>query len=333
MTDDLALCVLGSRPHRADPGLLLCAAHLNRLADTLRVIEDEAIHLETRPSMAVRYDHGGGGLASERSPARIDALVLRDRRRGTGIPRSGEPDVWGYDETPSVLETLHSWARLVREERGLAGPTRRGERARVARKVSIGPFCEDCVHSSCEALSFWLEIPAEPTITGERDLLTRHLSWIAAQPWVDEFYDELRKLAAHLKRVNGTQADKPVGRCYLPVSLSEVSQDPPRGEGSGETCNGPVWVDDAAGHAHCGSCRSTWDGPQLALLKHALDQARIEAARPRTADGRRMLTAAELVAAGMVSTVSNVRVIAHRLGAPSVNGHYDPAMFTERMAQ
>ncbi len=327
MTDP-GLCVLGTRPHRADPGLLLCAAHLDRLADTLRTIEDEAIHLETRPSMAIRYDHGSGGLASERSPARIDAIVLRDRRRGTGIPTTGEPDVWGYDETPSVLETLHSWARLVREERGLAGPTRRGERARVARKVSIGPFCEDCVHSSCEVLSFWLEIPEEPTITGERDLLTRHLSWIAAQPWVDEMNDELRKLAAHLKRVNGTQSDKPVGRCYLPVQSYAGEQS----NGSvrlGGTCNGPIWVDDAAGHAHCGACRSTWDGPQLALLKHALDQARLEAARPRTADGRRMLTAAELVAAGIVSTVSNVRVIAHRLGVPAVSGHYDPALFAE----
>ncbi len=289
MSDDPALCVLGSRPHRADPGLLLCAAHLDRLANTLRTIEDEAIHLETRPSMAIRYDHGGGGLASERSPARIDALVLRDRRRGTGIPRSGEPDVWGYDETPSVLETLHSWARVVREERDLG-------------------------------------VPASVTITGERDTLSRHLSWAAAQPWIDEMHDDLRKLAAHLKRVNGTQPDRPVGRCYLPVESYAGGQ--PNGSVRLDgTCNGPVWVDDAAGHAHCGACRSTWDGPQLALLKHALDQARLEAARPRTADGRRMLTAAELVAAGIVSTVSNVRVIAHRLGAPAVSGHYDPALF------
>lgn len=155
------------------------------------------------------------------------------------------------------------------------------------------------------------------TISGERDFLTRHLDHIARQPWCDEFYSELRQLLGQLKAANGTQDEKPVGRCFLPNDTG--------------ICDGPIWVDDAAGHAHCGRCQQTWDGTDLHRLSVILENERRERRRPKTEDGRKMLTAEELVAQGYVSSVSNVRVKAHRAGIVSVDGHYDPDAFRERI--
>jgi hypothetical protein len=290
---------------------LLCRGHLERLYAMLVEIEREAAILSAVPSMAVRSGSGGGRPAAERSPVRLDVVAMRDRRT-----RRWEPDeqprytppapksfgpwclfcehetctAWragrrrdlhddeydaGSANLASILEELHNWARLVREERDLA--------------------------------------PVEQiTVMGERLLLTRHLDWIAEQPWVDEMYADLTKLRAQLKQLNGTQDEKPVGRCYLPA------EDGP--------CDGPIWVDDAAGHAHCGRCRETWDGPQLAMLSWELEQQRAELARPKTADGRPMLTVHE-IAAKLGKTVNAVRIIASRERLVSVDGHYDPQAF------
>jgi hypothetical protein len=272
-----ARCVICTEATAATMGLL-CSGHYSRLSRMLRDVEDEAVHLDPRPSMQVQIGSGKGSLASERAPVRLDVLVHTDRRRGIGWAET-EDDAHAAGSTLPILDVLGSWARMVREERDLGTP--------------------DSV-----------------TITGERDLLSRHLDWIAEQPWVDEAYGDLRTLLGQLKAANGTQDDKPVGRCYLPAETG--------------TCNGPIWVDQAAGHAHCGRCRSAWDGPQLALLGFELDRARREAARPRADDGQPMLTADELVAKGHVTTAGNVRVRAHRLGVVSVDGHYDPRWFTDK---
>lgn len=278
----------------------LCAGHYSRLAAMLRDIEDEASALDARPSMAIRVGNGKGSLASERTPVRLDVLVHNDPRSrpaGTRYPGPSCPSCWhdscteirawidAFDahatETLSILDVLGSWARIVREERDL-------------------------------------NVSGAATITGERDLLTRQLDWCARQDWVDEMYDDLRKLVGQLRAVNGTLTEKPVGHCYLPTI-----------EGDG-ICRGPIWIDTIAGHAHCGKCRQTWDGPQLAMLRFELDEQRAELLRPKTADGRPMLTPEELVAQGIVSTVSNVRVMAHRRRIVSTNGHYDPDAFAER---
>jgi hypothetical protein len=84
------------------------------------------------------------------APARLDVLVHRDTRRGTGKSET-EDDELAAGKTLPVLDVLHSWARVVREERGFTSQ-------------------------------------AAVTISGERDVLTRALDWIAEQPWVDEMY-------------------------------------------------------------------------------------------------------------------------------------------------
>lgn len=250
-----------------------CAGHYARLGSILADLEMEAVLVSTVPSMQQRTGPAGG-LASHRSPARLDAIVHRDPRHGTGMSED-EEDELAAGQTMSILGTLHSWARVLREERELAEPE-------------------------------------QVTVVGERAILARHLNWIVGQPWADEFYSDLNQLLGQLRAVNGTQPDKPVGRCYLIVE--------------GETCDGPIWVDEANGHAHCARCRGTWDGVQLAHLKWELEKAAEERRRPRTEDGRRMLTAEEIAKQRGVKP-KTIPVWAHRRGVVAVHGHYDPEWF------
>jgi len=268
-------CAIGTNAHPAEQGYL-CGGHLERLSATLRDIEDQASVLSAVPSFAAKTGRSGS-LASHRSPAVLDAIVATDPRSAT----PGTNDPLAYDDTASVLNTLHTWAHHIRAERGFNRPT-------------------------------------AITITGERDTLTRSLDWIAGQHYARDFYAEMRALLNQLKRTNGTEDDRPQGRCYLPVD--------------GLICGGPIWIDDAHGHATCARCHQTWDGAQLALLHHALEQAKLEAARPHTHDGRPMLTAQELVNQGYSSSIANVRTTAHRRRHTAVQGHYDPHVFEKVQA-
>lgn len=258
----------------------LCMGHFDRFGSMLREVEDETALLTTVPSMQQRMDGGHGGLASERAPARLDVLVHLDYRRGTGKSETDD-DAHAAGDTLPVLDVLHSWARIVREERGLT-------------------------------------LEGSVTVMSERGLLTRHLDWIAAQGWADEAYTDVRTLLGQLKSANGTAPEKPVGRCYQIVADA--------------SCSGPVWVDEAHGHAHCGRCRYVWDGPAIARLKWELEEAK----RPRTDDGRRMETADEIMRREKL-TRSAFDVKAHRLrragqGGQSHNGYYDPDDFRSSMA-
>lgn len=265
------LCAIGNRPHPAEAGHL-CNNHYGKLADTIRDIVLETEQLSAVPSMAITNSRGGS-LASHRAPARLDVLTLTDRRRNAaGL---GDWDHTRYDDTPEVLDTLGSWARVVREERGL---------------MSDGAAY----------------------VTTEAALLTKHLSWIAEQPWVDEAYDELRKLLTTLKRVNGDPDDKPIGRCYLPQHDG--------------TCNGPIWLDTIQAVAHCGHCGEHWTGTQLAHLNWEMEMAR----RPHV-DGQPMRTVAELAQTHSTTQLAMRRRL-NRNGACSVDGYYDPRLADEKVS-
>lgn len=237
MTD--GQCVIGQREHAAHVGYL-CRGHLEKLGGILRDIEDEALHLDARPSMAIRTGSGGGSLASERSPARLDVLVHNDPRSrlaGTRLPGPACPQCWhdsctdirawldaydaGAGELRSILDVLGSWAALVREERDFVPP--------------------DTV-----------------TLTGERDLLSRQLEWVAEQPWVDEAYDDLRKLLVQLKGSNGTNPvrKKAVGIC--PTLLDE-----------GE-CGGRLWPNEERGDVICDHCSRLFAPEELRHLGQML---------------------------------------------------------------
>lgn len=209
-----ARCVIGEKPHAADVGYL-CDNHFTRLGAMLRDIEDQAALLDAQPSMAQRSDRGGG-LASHRAPARLDILVHNDPRHGTGMSEDAE-DALAAGSTLSILGVLHAWARVVREDRALAQP-------------------------------------ATVTISGERDLLTRQIPWLAEQSWIDEAFAELRDLVAQLRRQNGTNAlrKKPVGVC---PTLFEDGE-----------CGGRLWANDQRGEVTCDLCGRVFEPAELRHL-------------------------------------------------------------------
>lgn len=292
-TDGTCIAVVGCKRPRLHG--YVCGGHFQRASDMLREIEEETALISAVPSMQM-HSGPGGSLASHRSPARLNALVHRDPRHGTGMSED-EEDEMAAGQTMSVLGTLHSWARLMREERDLAAPD-------------------------------------QVTVVGERSALARHLEWVVAQPWVDEFYRDVSQLLNQLRSANGHRPERPYSKC--PVVTD------------GAYCSGEVWIQDepqpvwrryvdrceqrweqAPGAAVCDTCGAAWkDDAAKARLKRMVADTAAELARPQTEDGREMWTAQELVDAGRVSTVSNVRVQAHRRGVSAVNGHYDPDWFT-----
>jgi hypothetical protein len=295
---DYPACVLcASKRRDADVGLL-CRHHLERLAAMLWEVEEQAALLDTRPSMMIRSGRGSS-LASHRSPAVLDAIVATDPRRGTGRIMEHDADPWGIDDTASVLDTLHSWARIVREERQL---------------TDVGPV----------------------TVVGERALLSKHLDWCAAQPWIDDCFHDLRKLVGQLHATNHTTADAPAGRCYLPTDngpcegriLRREEQAQPWMPLADRCVRVPATVTD--GLAYCDRCGAEWEPDAVVRFVIALDEQRREDARPRTVDGRPMMTMTELVAA-YGGTENAIRIRLSRAGVKAVEGHYDPAVL-ERMA-
>lgn len=312
-------CVVGRSAHKADHGYL-CANHEQALRSLMRDIEDEAANLNTAPSMAIRMGNGHGSLASERANGRLTVIAMNDKRTTAHGARLAGPSChscwhdtcmiirrWqdAYDaqavEIMSVLGTLYQWGRIIREEREMTGPE-------------------------------------HITVSGERDFLDRQIIWCGEQPWISEMYEDMRKLLGQIQGANYTGSDKPY--CTCPVITS------------GEPCTGRVWVQDelqpvwrryidrcaamweqAPGKATCDTCGAQWvTEADKARLKRMMDDSADELTRPRTEDGRAMLTAQELVAQRLVSSVSNVRVRAHRLGVSSVKGYYDPEWFAEKMA-
>lgn len=229
----MTACVICGR--EAEHGYL-CRGHFQHVAQWLHEVEDEAAVLSAVKSMAVATGNRGAGLASQRSPARLDVIALTDSRTAPYAPRSDGPvcrDCWHdtctamrawenaraarADGLLSILGVLGSWARVVREEREL-------------------------------------EWPAEVTVVSERRTLSAQLDWVSKQPWVDEFVGELRILRMQLKAANGTNEvrNKPVGIC--PTLL-------PKGE-----CGGRLWPNERLGEVVCESCERNFGPEELRHL-------------------------------------------------------------------
>jgi hypothetical protein len=118
---------------------------------------------------------------------------------------------------------------------------------------------------------------------------------------------------------------------------------------NGDNCAGEVWLRDEAqavwriypdrcaqsweqapGAAVCDMCGAIWaTDADKARLKRMVDDMAAELARPKTEDGRRMLTTEE-IASKLATTVANVRKMASRQGIRAERGHWDPDLFRSK---
>lgn len=283
-----ARCVLGNpeRPHLAEAGFV-CNTHLGALARTLLEVEELSTALELGKTTRASGDGRGGQLASQRIPLSEAALALVGPVAAGNLTSSD-----GDDDTPHAPTVLASWTAMVREERDLA--------------------------------------PQDSSLTADRRLLSDHLQWIAEQPWVDDFADELRVLLGHLRRALPhlvhrkrtvtcwaiLETERGSGPCGGRVSRRTVWR-------TARTANGPVNIETDDGPWTCDRCRASWD-PDDERVQLIVKQLEAEATRPRTDDGRPMLTAAEIADRRGV-TPAAVRQRASRLRIGARNLHYDPA--------
>lgn len=147
---------------QCEPGQLLCPRCAARLDKWLRAIPD-VFALLPAVVMHGTVPSDPGTKHTKRpdppAPMRLEVIDLLDRRSGYG-----------------ALGILHSWAELVRDQRGD-------------------------------------QRPDVTTVAGEAATIIVNLAWCAGQEFAGDLYGEIRVLARTLDDTVGEYRPKPVGRC------------------------------------------------------------------------------------------------------------------------
>lgn len=136
-------------------------------------------------------------------------------------PRSTAPRGYEADgnDLPNLHEALHSWCRVVHEDIGGVLPS--------------------------------------DDLTSVVFYLNRHAGYLAAQPWVDEYWRELNDCHHALIRVSRHERPQKIGRCYL--NLED------------DTCNGELIQQPGTLATKCQRCGQEWKTPrERAILAVAL---------------------------------------------------------------
>lgn len=234
--DQRPLCGASACTRPQAPGIRLCAPDSDRLGQWIARIGDEYAQLSAVPSMQAReaYTGGAGGLASQRSVGDLSVMSLRDRRSRDRDEE--DPDGNGVR---GVLEVLESWARVIREERGIATPTHALAYVRADRPA--GPVCDPqqpvCRHTTCRQWTWRGRGLTHATVSSERRLVATHLDWALTQDWCDELYRDIRQVWGLLTARNNPQPYTARRSC---------------------ACGGQIrWRD---GAAECGSCGTRTTG-------------------------------------------------------------------------
>lgn len=255
VSDPAPMCLIPGREHPAQDGLRICDRHLQELGRLLHDIEDEAAILSAAPSYSVNYESKGSkGLASEQAPARLNVIAFTDPRTNL-VPATPRSDTTTARQAkrsgPWCLMCDHQTCRDWRagRQRDLHDDEQDAGSDRIV-------SAEATLHSWADNVRDYrkLSVPEHTTLSGERDLLTRQLRYIAEQDWVRDFYTELKQLARELTTANGT-ADVPAGVC------TDID--------NGHECGGNVWhimIKHSVGADEpgfrCSKCRRVWTGTE-----------------------------------------------------------------------
>ena len=161
MTDCLA-CP-GAKPKPAEDGKQVCFACSNRILRHLRELEEYLPHLSLLPS---RGDGSRGRPGFGSATPVNDAVIHHTDWRTTPSALDGM----------GAVATVHEWANLLRDGRGL-------------------------------------QPPARTTFIGEVEALRVHHSWIVCQDFVGDYARELREITAAVRAVAGDPVTRSVGKC------------------------------------------------------------------------------------------------------------------------
>lgn len=126
------------------------------------------------------------------------------------------------DRIDNPLVVVESWARMVREDVGEEPPY------------------------------------GGATMYGEAQFLIRRLDFITRQPWVDEFWEELRRIRYQLGRFNGESPPVSIGKCKTLLEDKE--------------CGTPLFAPPQGDTIRCSNpkCRREWTRAQWAHLGRTL---------------------------------------------------------------
>lgn len=206
MTD----CVLShSDPVEAQQGFL-CLEHWSRLRSSLLELPAIVTWLEVNIAAGGNPGERVSGTREDPIPLRLDVLDLigpdSTRYVDPGVP----PKVLLWEDGvcvgvfttwPAAVEAR--WAEIV-DAADVDADVHRWQ----VRVTEAGGLDQRGADSFAAPLFHWARIAeaeggfdwlARPDVTGVVDWLARHLSWVVAQPWVDEFATEVAELsrAAH----------------------------------------------------------------------------------------------------------------------------------------
>ena len=208
-------------PRVATDGLL-CKKDAENIAKWLDDLCDLYATLDVRIEKAQEREAGGKKTKISGSPSliRLDVMAMLDPRTRPG---EGFPWLDGSREPDdglwNVYQTIAGWASVLADEKSL-----------------------DSEYSD---------------LTAAVKLLTAWLPTVYEQPWVDEFYTELRHVHGLLSRALGIPRPKVMGHC-----LSIL------GEGSkthacGQTLYAPV----GTSIIRCSNCGRTYNGVEIVKLR------------------------------------------------------------------
>lgn len=160
--------------------------------------------------------------------SRTSSGGARGRRSGTNTAAPTRLDILALTDVRTILSPGHivpaaaillSWGGLLSEERRMTPPR---------------------------------------AVVGALNMLRVHLSYVAAQPWVGDLYQELGLIHHTLRHVAG-ETRVVLGRCQEP-----------RADDPTEDCGGPLYyVADSARPVQCGVCHDSWSKEAIQL---AIDQ-------------------------------------------------------------
>ena len=226
-------CVLGHEQRREAEVGFLCLWHRNGLTiattEITRLWYDLALIVEAGTAPKDETPKTKHLKAAEApAPANLDVLALRDpRSHVAAIPPTVEN--YGYGDPsspiPPVLTVVAGWVLCLAEERPLSASLPR-------------------------------------SVIAQLDLLALHHDWIAAQPWVDDYSNEMRDLRDALKLTVRDHTHRKIdGRCQLPTETG--------------VCGGVLLSENGSGVIRCTACRANWVTPQQqALLAITLEGKR-----------------------------------------------------------